>query len=55
MYRLIKLWRVCLFVVFFFVFQPGFVASVAPVASVPFVGWAFVALVFFTCLSIYLI
>ena len=35
-------------VFFFFVFQPGFVASVA------FVGWAVVALAFFTCLSIYL-
>ena len=31
------------------------VAFVASVASVAFVGWAFVALPFFTCLSIYLI
>ena len=41
------------FFVFFFS-QPGFVASVAFVVSVASVGGAFVALPFFTCLSIYL-
>ena len=36
-----------IFVLCFFDFQPGFVASVA------FVGWIFVALPFFVCLFIY--